>query len=1281
MEEQRVRRKRVERSRKARRPARGLEKWKSLQAPDVARASGCLLEGLLIALLVAAPLPLGSVAPWARTVLFLGACLLLCLWVVRSSLAGRLEIVRTPAWFFLAGYLLLLAFQLLPLPHALLSGLSPRAAEIYTGLVPGYPERTGGMSLSLNPHATVQEIFRILTLSIVFFVFLNHFRHRRQIVRVLWALVAIGLFQAFYGLAEKFSGSPKIFWVVPQDTVSVHGTYYNRNHFAGLMGMLTPTVFGFFLATLSARARSWNSSRQTLFRRIEQALSRGRAYRNLLLGLVVAAMFLAGVLSLSRGGAAGLMVGFLILFSFTRTRGEKRARVVRVFVFVVLAALGLLLYRGVEGIVDRFEQLAEEDSSWEGRRALRQAGARMFRDFPLLGAGGGAFRYVFPAYQPERYGNRAARYVHNDWLQVACETGALGAAVAYTGIAVFLFSLLRSVRRRRDPYCRLIFGGAFAGVAAMLVHSLVDFNLYMVTANGLVFTVLLGVCHTAAHMKGRSRGSEETFRVRAVELRGAGPRIGLPVVVLVACGAASILPARSGLADIAFNRYRTWAQGKPDLYFFWRCPRPGEPGAREALARAVSLQPGSPDYHFALGIDRVKSMEEEILSEARQRARAVYTQGPSPGLRQGGAEALALEIAGAVKEETAAPDEGSEAFQALAAAFSDAARRSLQPDIRAGLEEAERSFRAAMRIAPTAPWYRMTLAMAYAELLAPGPGLEAVRPEVNRLIREALALAPDRPASLFPAARYYARGILAGGEGLDPDRERDRRVLDMFRRALETEAVLYALPTYEFLLDEAGADPGILLRITPETLACRRRLLSFLNARGLWPEALRASEDVLSLLGLDPRGSDVPDMQPGSLEFRLCAVTTRQQVRLLQRVGRIEPWRTAMERYRSLVNRQCAALLEDAARYAGLGRLAEATKACNDCLEQDWNHLDAFLTRTEIQLLPGASRAREGHAGVPGELLRLFGAGIEPGPEDCERMSAVLAGLAPETPVEHLEARLVEALRSLACDDPEEAVRVLRALLLVDAGPFAYWHQRHLLHYHLGRSLEMSGSAAEEAVREYGKALELAPSHRPSLERLAALGMGDEEFGREDEPAAPVDETQPWPAAEAGSGEGPVSEEPEEGPGVTERLQTLTPETLWGIDLEGKVEFLGFSVEGAEGPAGFTARYHWKVTADLDPTEYFVAYRYLRPDGSLIYPEWRALFPEPKEYGRNLDGGVGTVLVHWHYLPFPADIVGEVRILVRKRRQGNPVHPPLRSLSGERWLILGIPAGLPEKKT
>jgi tetratricopeptide (TPR) repeat protein len=554
----------------------------------------------------------------------------------------------------------------------------------------------------------------------------------------------------------------------------------------------------------------------------------------------------------------------------------------------------------------------------------------------------------------------------------------------------------------------------------------------------------------------------------------------------------------------------------------------------------------------------------------------------------------------------------------------------------------------------------MSLAMAYADLLGPGRVFEEQRARVDRLVGEALVLAPARPANLFLAGRYYARAILAEAGGLDPGRQRDRQVLAMFRKALQARTGAHAYPTYEFLVDEAGADSGVLFGITPDELAARQRLRAFFWRRGMWSEALEATESVLVILGVDPRGSDVPAaaVRPGSLEFRRLRVTTLHQMRLLQRLGMLEPWRAARERSRAFIRVECDGFLEEASRYARLGRLAEARKSCTDCLEQDWNNLGAFLALTEIELLPGASRTKVSTADLFREFMRQGHANPSPGRALCERLGEVLLRLAPETPTEHLEARLIEAIRLQGCGDPEKASRILRALLLVEDKAFVYWHQRHLVHYQLARSLEMLGSV-EEAASEYKMALGLAPAHRPSLGRLVALGLGA---------AAP---------------DGPD----EDGPTVGERLLALTPEMPWGVDLGGKVRLLGVALEGGEGPgedvagqvgpSGFTARYLWQVTDDLDPTEYLVWYRYMDADGDVIFRDRKVLFPDPGAYGQTRDGGIGTVLVHWDYLPFPPGVAGEVRILVRQKRKGKLAPQPLRSVSGNRWLTLGLPQASP----
>ncbi len=64
----------------------------------------------------------------------------------------------------------------------------------------------------------------------------------RELRRV---VIAAAVFQAFYGMAETFSGAEKIFGYQKKYNIgSVTGTYVNRNHFAGYMLLGLPVALG-----------------------------------------------------------------------------------------------------------------------------------------------------------------------------------------------------------------------------------------------------------------------------------------------------------------------------------------------------------------------------------------------------------------------------------------------------------------------------------------------------------------------------------------------------------------------------------------------------------------------------------------------------------------------------------------------------------------------------------------------------------------------------------------------------------------------------------------------------------------------------------------------------------------------------------------------------------------------------------------------------------------------------------------------------------------------------
>ncbi len=97
----------------------------------------------------------------------------------------------------------------------------------------------------------------------------------------------------------------------------------------------------------------------------------------------------------------------------------------------------------------------------------------------------------------------------------------------------------------------------------------------------------------------------------------------------------------------------------------------------------------------------------------------------------------------------------------------------------------------------------MDLAMAYANNLVPNAGLEQERPRVEKLIQNAISLAPNRPSTLYRAGWYYGLKSLVGVEDTATRQELRQKALMLFKKTLREEPHKYADRIYTLLLDKA----------------------------------------------------------------------------------------------------------------------------------------------------------------------------------------------------------------------------------------------------------------------------------------------------------------------------------------------------------------------------------------------------------------------------------------------------------------------------------------------
>src|SRR5262249_23498353 len=114
-------------------------------------------------------------------------------------------------------------------------------------------------------------------------------------------------------------------------------------------------------------------------------------------------------------------------------------------------------------------------------------------DYPVIGSGLGTFADAWLRAYPPGTG-KVWKEAHNDYLQVAAETGLAGTTLLAWGLIVFVARhlLAGSARPPHRPSERALHHGMAIGVLSILFHSTVDFSL-QVGAIALLFVVLSAV--------------------------------------------------------------------------------------------------------------------------------------------------------------------------------------------------------------------------------------------------------------------------------------------------------------------------------------------------------------------------------------------------------------------------------------------------------------------------------------------------------------------------------------------------------------------------------------------------------------------------------------------------------------------------------------------------------------------------------------------------------------------------------------------------------------------
>ena len=317
--------------------------------------------------------------------------------------------------------------------------------------------------------------------------------------------------------------------------------------------------------------------------------------------LLLAAM----MVSESRGAALALLL-VAAGWQLMRWHGARRWLPAGV---AVVAAVGLALLPSVRTTTKHLWNTDVRPMIWLGS-------ARAVADAPLAGHGPGSFARVYPAHRPPEYFDRpkcarATDHAHNEFLEIAVETGALG-VLAFLALLMVTALAARRTIGRGDASLRPVAIGVTMGWGVLVLQNLVDINLFM-PPNDMLFWLMTGWLMSASRASG-SNAAERAVSANPVARLAAGAAGALVLAVGVAQPARANWLFREGaVARTAGDERRALGcflrvvQTDPDRMEAWRqaglaAHNLGDLNlAVAAFRRAHELMPDYADLNGELG--------------------------------------------------------------------------------------------------------------------------------------------------------------------------------------------------------------------------------------------------------------------------------------------------------------------------------------------------------------------------------------------------------------------------------------------------------------------------------------------------------------------------------------------------------------------------------------------------------------------------------------------------------------------------------------------------------
>jgi O-antigen ligase len=483
--------------------------------------------GFILAILVFGPVAWGCVRPQEFLILQALSLGIMLLWLIRLWLAPSLRVLWTPVCWAVVAFVV----------YAIIRYCQ---ADI--------------------EYAARQELIRILLYAVLFFAVLDHL-HRQESIQILsLTLIFLALGISAYAIYQFATDSQQVLHLLkpPVYMKRATGTYICPNHLAGFLEMILPLGLAF-----------------TLVGRIKPLTRVFVGYATLVI--------LAGIgVSISRGG--WIATGLALLFFFGVLIRYRSYRLPAIIALAILVSLGVLFVVKTQYTRKRFQDIFVNGSIENTRFRLWGPAVEMWRENPWWGIGPAHFDYRFRQYRPVDVQMRPDR-VHNDYLNTLTDWGVVGVMLVASAWFLLFWGVVKTwkfVHRQSSefsgkPSNRFTFVlGATTGLVAILLHSVVDFNMH-IPANAILAVVLMALL--TAHLRFASNGYW-------VSLRWLG-RSGATILLL------------SGLVYLGYQEIRLYRESR------WlqlaEKDRDYSPEKVDLLKKAAAIEPNNSATAYAIG--------------------------------------------------------------------------------------------------------------------------------------------------------------------------------------------------------------------------------------------------------------------------------------------------------------------------------------------------------------------------------------------------------------------------------------------------------------------------------------------------------------------------------------------------------------------------------------------------------------------------------------------------------------------------------------------------------